>query len=373
MVAEKYVLMLGTDPKGKGGIASVVSVYIQCGLFENFPVRYVVTHREGGGVAKLWRAGFTVFKVIALLLTGKVALVHAHVSSNGSFKRKSVYLALARLFSVPTIFHLHSGEFHRFVDEGVSSLTRRWIVYTVSNATRVIALSDAWANYLRKLSPSAGVCVIANPVKLPAPSNIDNTKPGRLLFLGRAGERKGVFVLLEAVALLRARFPWVRLALGGDGDLDQVRAVATDLGIVDLIEILGWVGAEEKRCQFAYAQVFVLPSFHEGLPMAMLEAMAHAKPVVVTPVGGIPEAVQDGQQGLLVPAGDAPALAAALSRLLEDAPLRESMGRSAQCRVAERYSTDIVIDHVSALYEDLGVEREASNAMGATSTSGFHK
>ena len=136
------------------------------------------------------------------------------------------------------------------------------------------------------------------------------------------------------------------------------------MGITERIEILGWVVGEAKLQQLARAEVFVLPSFHEGLPMAMLEAMAHGKAMVVTPVGGIPEAVQHEEQGLLVTPGQPQELADALLRLLRDADLRRALGQRARMRVAERFGTDRVLDQVGAMYKELGVKELGAERSG---------
>lgn len=350
----KIVLMIGTDPTGKGGVAAVISVYIDNGLFERFPIRYLATHREGGKLNKLWTSVSAFGQLLALLFSGRVALVHAHVASNGSFLRKSIYLALARLFGVATVFHLHGGGFQEFY-AGAPAWLQRWIAYTIGRADRVVGLSTAWAEFLARFSRAGVVRVIANPVYLPGAVSHQHEKAGRLLFLGRAESAKGIFDLLEAVKLIAPLCPNVRVAIGGDGDVAQVRSRALELGIAEHVELLGWVVGEAKRQQFERAEVFVLPSYHEGLPMAMLEAMAHGKAMVVTPVGGIPEAVQHEQQALLVTPGQARELADALLRLLQDASLRRGLSQRARARVAERFGTERVLGQVAEMYRELGV------------------
>jgi glycosyltransferase involved in cell wall biosynthesis len=132
--------------------------------------------------------------------------------------------------------------------------------------------------------------------------------------------------------------------------------------LAEHLEILGWVRGADKLRQFDRAQVFVLPSYFEGLPMAMLEAMAHGKAIVVSPIGGIPEAVQHEQQGLLVPPGQPAELAAALLRLLQDEALRRRLGEQARLRVQARFSTDVVLQQVGEIYLELGVPERSAGA-----------
>jgi glycosyltransferase involved in cell wall biosynthesis len=351
----KRVVMIGTDPDGQGGVASVVDVYRKHGFFERLGVSYQLTHRGGSLLAKLRCAVVGGFTIAVLLLGRRVSLLHAHVSSHGSFKRKAVYLALARWLGVPTVFHLHSGGFKAFVDEDASPLLRRWIVHTLRQSSGLIALSESWATYLRSLAPDARIWVVPNPVDVPAEAVLREGEPGRLLFLGRASRSKGVFDLLHAFAALSPTHPQARLAIGGDGDLAHLQQQIDALGLSQSVEVLGWVSGAAKELELTRCQVYVLPSYHEGLPMGMLEAMVLAKAVVVTPVGGVPEAVQHGVHGLLVAPGDVSGLAHALEQLLVRPELRHALGSAARARVLERFASDGVMRKVRAVYAELGV------------------
>ena len=347
------VLMLGTALEGQGGIASVVAVLRQDGLFEREGVHYLATHAEGSRAAKVRHALRGGWRAALILLRDRPAIVHAHSASCASFFRKSVLLWLARCCGARTIFHLHGAAFREFATLESGPLARWWIRHTLEASSAVIALSPAWADFLRGYAPAAQVHVVPNSVRAERAAPAAAGEDGRILFLGRAGERKGLFDLLEALALVLPAFPGARLAVGGDGDLDEVRRRCERLGIGEQVALLGWVGPEQKAAELARAAIFCLPSHAEGLPMAMLEAMAAARAVLVTPVGGILDAVSDGANGLVVPPRDVPALAAALAALLGDAALRERLGSGARATIVERFSTEVVLGKLSALYRAL--------------------
>jgi glycosyltransferase involved in cell wall biosynthesis len=271
--------------------------------------------------------------------------------------RKSLLLLIARRAGCKTIFHLHGGGFRQFADQESGTLMRRWIRHTLERSSRVIALSDGWADYLRGFAPRARVAVLPNSVPLPALPDPALREPGRILFLGRAEAAKGIDELLEATARLAPRLPGLRLAIGGEGDLARLRRRAADLGIAGRVELLGWVGQEARDAELARASVFCLPSHAEGLPMSMLEAMAAARAVVVSRVGGIPETIRDHDNGLLVPPRDVPALAAALAQVLEDGALRERLARRARATIEQRYSLDVVGEQLASLYHELAGAR----------------
>jgi glycosyltransferase involved in cell wall biosynthesis len=347
------VLMLGTALGGKGGVAAVVSVLHQDGLFEREGVRYLASHVDGGRWDKA-RAALAAFWQTALVcLRDRPAVVHAHSASRASFLRKSLLLLIARLAGCKTVFHLHGGGFRQFATRESGALMRRWIRHTLERSSVVIALSDGWAGFLHELAPAARVVVLPNSVRLPALDGRPPEQPGRILFLGRAEEAKGIFELLDAVAALRPAFPAVQLVVGGDGALARLQARAAELGIAGQLNLLGWVDPPARDRELARACVFCLPSHAEGLPMAMLEAMAAGKAVVVSAVGGIPEAVVDRDNGLLVAPRDVPALAAALSDLLGNPALRAALGQRARATIASRFSTEVVIGRLSAIYREL--------------------
>jgi glycosyltransferase involved in cell wall biosynthesis len=247
------VLMLGTDPAGRGGVATVVSLLRQDGLFEREGVQYVPTHAEGTKARKIGAFIQGVWGTVACL-AGRPDVVHAHAASRGSFVRKSILLALARARGCRTVFHLHGACFDDFV-AGSSGLMRRWIRHTLEHSSTVIALSSRWAGFLRGVAPGARVVVIPNSVPLPPPRD-GEVQPGRILFLGQVEPRKGIYELVEALALLRERFPQVELAIGGQGELEQVRRRAAELGVADRVTMLGWVTSERKQEELARAAVF---------------------------------------------------------------------------------------------------------------------
>ena len=345
--------MVGTDPSGRGGVASVVTVLKNEGFLKKHNIKYVASHSDQGTAKKLRFAISSLFFVLTVCVFSRPSIVHVHSASRASFFRKSMFLAVARTFGCKTIFHLHGAEFQQFSVKESGPWMRRWIRHTLEKSSAVIALSDSWADFLFCYAPKAKVLVVSNSVKLSPIADVSPEESGRILFLGRVGERKGVFELLSAVSILKNEFPNLRLVLGGDGDLDVVKAAVCDQGIEKYVEILGWVGPEQKALELARASIFTLPSFDEGLPMAMLEAMAAGKAIVVSAVGGIPEAVTDGEDGLLIAPGDAITLAAALRKVMENPELHRKLAVNARKTIEARFSTEIVMEKLSALYHHL--------------------
>jgi glycosyltransferase involved in cell wall biosynthesis len=344
--------MVGTALEGKGGVAAVVSVLRHHGLFERERVRYVATHREGPAAVKAKGALSGFWQTLLACVGQHPSVVHVHAASRASFVRKSIVLLIARMAGCKTIFHLHGGGFRQFATVEAGALMRRWIRHTLEASSVVITLSNGWAGFVHGFAPRARVVVVPNSVPLPAPSTMQ-PEPGRILFLGRLEAAKGVFELLGAAAMLAAKYPSLRLAFGGEGDAEALRRRAAELGLAGHMEMLGWLGPEERDAQLARASVFCLPSHAEGLPMSMLEAMAASRAVVASSVGGIPETIVDGDNGLLAPPRDEAALAEQLDRVLGDEALRARLARQARVTIEQHYSTEVVCGQLSALYREL--------------------
>lgn len=351
----KQIVMVGTDPQTMGGVAAVVNVYREGGLFSQYPVRYLSTHRDGGAGAKLGAAARALLQFAGLLLRGQVSLLHCHTASRNSFWRKTPFFLLAFLFRVPAILHLHGGEFHLFYEKESGALQRRLIRYIYDHAAHVIVLSERWRQWVRGISRNPHISVIYNPVLLPQPvPDWSQRVPGRTLFFGRLGRGKGVYDLLAAARALKEGHPALQLALGGDGEVEQARAAAAELGLDGQTSFLGWVRGEQKLGALRQASIYTLPSYNEGMPMSILEAMAYGLPVLATPVGGIPEVISDGVEGFLVAPGDVAALAQRWAQLLDDPQLAQRMGEAARRKVAATFSTEAVLPRLGQLYQSLG-------------------
>lgn len=358
----RSVLMVGTDLTGMGGIRTVVQGYIDAGLFERIDCTYVTTHRFGSHLRKV-RAALSGWMGVALCLMRLDApLVHIHLSSRASFWRKSVVCALARLARRPYLLHVHGSEFADFYEE-CGPAARRIVRTVLARATLVLALSEGWRMTLERICPRARIEVLRNAVPLPAPEEAHRPLDRRpvLLFFGEIARHKGVFELARAFAQTARALPAVQLVYAGTGRaVDETRELIATLGLSDRVEFTGWLEAQRKRAALAGATVFVLPSYVEGMPMALLEAMSFGLPVIATSVGGVPEIVTHDVDGLLVPPGDVDALAAAIARLMSDPRLRERLGRAARETVATRFSLDFAVERLLWIYRRYGIEpREA--------------
>lgn len=352
-VAKKNIVMIGTRFETMGGISSVVNVYRDAGFFDRHSIVYLSSHGDGGKVLKFRLLLIAFFRLLFFLMRMNVAVVHLHMSSRASFWRKSVYFVLSKFFRVPVIVHLHGGEFAVFYEKESGLLARRFIRWVYDHSDAVIVLSDTWKKWVASISENKNIFAIYNPIVLPKEiPNPSDRKKGSVLFLGRLGKLKGTYDLVHALSQINSDWS---ATLSGDGDIDQIARLSAELGVSDRVSLTGWIRGNQKVELLRQAQVYVLPSYNEGLPMSLLEAMGYGLPVITTPVGGIPEAVTEGVNGYLVKPGDVGAIREKLAYLITNPEVAGAMGKEARTKVESCFSVEKILPQLEAVYRHLGV------------------
>jgi glycosyltransferase involved in cell wall biosynthesis len=288
-------------------------------------------------------------------------LVHLNLAAHGSTVRKLMLMWLVRSFRVPTLLHIHASKFIPFC-ESLGPRSRRLLVGSLSRASRIVVIGEYWRRYLVETLgvPAEIVTVIHNAVPLPTPP-APRTGNGRcrIVALGLLGPRKGTPELLEALAAAAMRELDWEAVIAGNGEVETSRERATALGLTGRVELPGWVDAVTVANLLATADIFVLPSHNEGLPVSILEAMGAALPVVTTPVGAIPELVIGDENGILVPPGSVSALAMALAELVRNPDLRIRLGANARDRVEQHFRIEVVAERFVTIYRALASAAEA--------------
>ena len=282
-----------------------------------------------------------------------------------SFLEKAILARWARQFGVPVLLMPRAADLMRQLRR--TALTRQFGRWLFHGASLVVCQGNNWREFLLNEMRLPGDCfkIVPNWTASPdllalgiARASWVQRDTVTMLFLGWLDRGKGIFDLLEAVANLAAdqALPKCRLLIAGEGTAsEEARQWVTKRGL-DCIEFLGWVRDDAKIRTLSAADIFVLPSWHEGLPNAMVEAMATGLPVVVTPVGAIPDTLRDGYDGVLVPIKDVAALTAALKGLLENPAKRALMGARAHATAAERFGVepgaDLLVELVTQAVRD---------------------
>ena len=332
-----------------GGIVSVIKSYSDC--FETFPfiassgkltwtdkLRYDL----GGLFALGWR----------LLWDRKIRIVHIHTAAGGSFDKHAWYAALARLMGRKVVLHSHASRFKVWY-EGLSERHQRRVRSALSRLDRLIVLSASWRDFFVSIGVSPEKVNILNNITEPADREKVARKAGepvRLLFLGEIGPRKGVFDLLQAMALLQGTDPGkARLEIGGNKNEEALKEAIRSQDLEGCVHFNGFVSGDLKKELLSRTDVFVLPSYNEGLPISILEAMSYGCAIISTPVGGIPEVVKEN--GILVQPGDVEGIATAITRCCDEDTCRR-MGLSS-LEVVKAFHPEAVMASLKQIYESL--------------------
>ena len=324
-------------------------------------IRHIATWNGKSSTLILFSKALNTF--LYHLFKNQVDLVHIHVSERGSVLRKSILALVAFAFSKPVIMHTHGCEFHIFYDNLPKIV--KWLISKIwQHCSCVIVLSKSWKEtYVSKCNlQSDRVLVKYNPVVVPRNAiNRKNSDKINFLLLGKINKRKGVFDLFQAIAQLPSDYKEkIELIVAGNGEIKKAIGLAKELKIDSFVTFTGWVNTEQRDLLLAKTNVFVLPSYNEGLPMALLEAMSWRMPVITTPVGGIPEIVTHKENGLLVKPGNIQELAASMQILIDDESLRANMGNAAYTKVSlldiDNYIHDILDIYHSVLVENRSIK-----------------
>ncbi len=328
-----HVLLVAPFGSNGGGMGRMMAYLADQDMAGQYTFELIESRGRGPAILSIWpllRAAWTIWRRAAAARAP--VLLHVNMAERGSVLRKGLLLCLGRALGVRTILHLHAAEIMAFY-ERLGPFGRARVRGVFRNADTCIVLGQGMALWVqaRLGVPASRIEMVRNgvpsPLLLPFPGPRARTT---LLFLGNLQARKGLGDLLVALSdpqLLACDFD---LIVAGGGNAAPWRAQAVALGLGGRVTFTGWLARAEVTALLARACVLVLPSYHEGLPLVLLEAASMGVACVTTPVGAIAEVFTDEDTALLVAPGDTAALGRALLRMIEEPALRLRIGRAAR-------------------------------------------
>lgn len=293
-------------------------------------------------------------KLIRGRYTGQLAGVHVNMAERLSLFRKSAVVVFCKMLGIPVVLHLHAAQlpaFYRKLPLPLKSLTR-WVF---SLPATCLVLGEESHRFVTEelLVPENRVQVIINGV--PEPINTrrkpDNSRVKRVLFLGNLSERKGVSDLLKALALPGFDISRLEVTLAGGGNILAYEATALKLGINGFVRFTGWSNQHQVSELMSHADLLVLPSYDEGLPLVILEALANSVAVVCTPVGEIPSVLTDGLNACFVQPGDVQGIACALQCVLNNHEFMLELEKNGRRLYEEKFSVNQFFDSVAKVHQ----------------------
>jgi len=343
------IVTIGVSKKTFGGMAAVLVSYEK--YFEN--MRTISTWRRGNLFIISWYFFQALVRFFFMLLFDwRIKIIHIHGSKKGSFYRKSVFIMISKIFKKNVVYHQHAGEFQDYYQK---SSYKKLIVKIINLCDKLIVLSQSWKNFYLDIGISNEKLIVLNNIVTPPvsifPRSIDEKL--HLLFLGEIRQAKGIYDLLNVIndnkEILKDK---ILLRIGGivvDGDLN---AFIEENGLSSIVAYEGWVSGSKKSECLEWADVFILPSYYEGLPMSILEAMSYARPVISTNVGGIPEILHSHENGILIEPGNLEQIGDGLSFFIENPEKVTEYGKNAY-QTVHPFFPENVFSHLKSIYQDL--------------------
>jgi glycosyltransferase involved in cell wall biosynthesis len=348
--------MVGVYADGKvhGGICTVIDQYLHSPIAATYRILLSGNSTTGGPLRKAAAFLCGCMVLARNCAFGKISLVHLHTASGTSFYRKATCFLIAKMFGKKTIVHIHGGGFVEF-HAASGPAGRRLIGFVLDHADTIIVLSESFRQRIGALTHNRTVKVVFNPVRVSdfRKEGKRNAEPVHLLFVGDVIERKGVAELIAAMQIVLDTVPSAKLTLCGGGRIAFYRKLCSDLKISDSVEFAGFVSGEAKLSAFSNASLFVLPSYVEGMPMVIIEAMAAGLPVVATAVGGVPEIIEEGVNGFLVAPRDPAALADRILRIVSDPARYDAMSAANVRKAGEVFDITAIAAEICGIYEEV--------------------
>jgi glycosyltransferase involved in cell wall biosynthesis len=355
------VLLLGPARTAISGVSTHLNQLFKSQLSTRFQFSQFQVGREGRAenrLGTLLRLIGSPFALALCVVQRNPRIVHINTSfDTKAFWRDLAYLGVSKVLRRRTVYQVHGGALPQELFPGNRWLTSlvRW---ALSYPDVVVLLSEPELAAHRKFAPAVRLALIANAVDIEdVELNLEryaSNRPLEIVYIGRLAESKGVFDIVQAVAMLLARGIEVHVRLAGSGVAEQqLRQAIREAGLTDQVKLVGPVFGAAKEQLWRSANVLAFPTHGEGLPYALLESMAAGAVPVITPVGGIPDVMQDQVHGVFVPPRDPRALADALERLHHDRASLQRMAVAGRQRIVDKYSVSRMAAEFQGLYASL--------------------
>jgi len=371
MAAERKlsILINGPLPPPLGGMATYCEDYLCSPLSEEFElifcrailIKSVFTKK---GLLRFFLRTFNSILIIlvwiVMLVMRRVDISHVHTNSYGGFYVKAVLSILARIFGARTILHMHGAEFKAFYT-GMARWNK-WLTRRLINMNSyLIVLSKEWRDFFESIGIQKDrIVVISNSVYLPdLRSRKKASNRLTVLFMSRFERRKGIYELLAAIESRKDFLKNCRFVLAGP-KTDEWHSISERIersGLSLLVDLPGSLVGDTKDRAYREADIYILPSYAEGMPIGLLEAMSYGLACITTPVGGIPDVIRDHENGLLIEPGSVEALSMALEKIATSAELCRRIGEQARGTIQERFNWDVRTKELSCLYRKLTMRK----------------
>lgn len=367
------VLVVGPVFRGKqaGGIEMFNQILLTSDLAQRYELLHLDTTRTPMGAGKAGTLALINFyyffrQLVALstiLVLRRPALMHVPITDRIAFWKEGAFMLLGRLVGVPVLGHVHGSMFKELFKDR-PWLIRQAMIRVLRLPNVIIALSEGWRSFMvEHIDPHLPVVIVPNTVDSGIAQLAHRTRQTpptdgvMVLYMASLHKRKGILEALQAVERVQAVDPSVRFVFAGgikaESERAEIEQACAALRDNPNVSFPGIVTGDDKIRLFEQASLFILPSYHENFPIAVLEAMAAGLPLVVTPVGALPEVLREGENCLYVQPGDVAGLAERIIRLVTDPQLRAAQGAANVALFRQEYDQPAILAKIEQVYVDL--------------------
>ena len=356
------IMLLGPSLDAVSGVSTHLNQLLHSPLVDEFNFIHFQVGSQGRNetvIKKFMRFVLSPLQLFWRMIQQRPQILHVNTTMDTKgYWRDVVYLVIARSLGKKIVYQVHGGALPQFFFRN-SHLLSHLLKWVLRKADMVVVLGQESLAAYRAFAPGLNVEAIPNAIT-PGDDPQWKREPKRddrplcLVYVGRLAKSKGVFEIVEALAILHRDKRPMRLIVAGIGpEEEQMRTKINEHGLQKHVQFVGVVHGTEKERIWNESDLFVFPTYHEGLPYALLESMAARTPPLISPVGEIPDVMEDGVHGLFVPCRNPQALATAICRLDSDRDLINRMGESGRQRIVNHYTIDRLARDFSRAYLDV--------------------
>lgn len=343
----RRVMMVGSARQSGGGVASVIRTMTAMPFWKRRSCYWLGTQIQRNYLWKLWYALRSA--VVAPFIMPRYGIIHFHTTPNSlGLLIQMPELLYAKLLRKKVVVQVHMG------NQLVNYTNNRLFKWVLRRADLVLLLARRWQKLYEESYSDVGTPsdVLYNAAPdVPTVSPDEKTKT--ILMAAYLCENKGVDVLLKAWKRLQPSHPDWSVVIMGNGEVERYKRLAADMGLAGSVRFAGYLTGGERERQWREASVYCMCSYEEGFPMVALEAWMYGAALVTTPVGGLPDVIEDGRNCLVFPFGDSDALADRLQQLIGKEPLRQRLTSYSRPFAASLFSISKINDDVERIYSRL--------------------
>lgn len=343
------IIIIGPSPNDKGGISIFIRNIIR---YTNNHYSYTMhaARPAGNFIKKLLLVPFYTLYYLLRVVICRYDIAHINFSEKWGFYRYIPIVFWSKILGINIVMHCHACEFDKFYSRQ-NKLLKKLTSYTLDLSKCVIVLSKEWNEVFSNITKST-IYIINNFIKVPELNHYNPYSP-YIIITGKLGKRKGYYDLVNVIPEILKNNKHVKFIFCGDGDIEEIRTILKKSNIEKYVYLTGWVDNIVIQKYLTNSLLYILPSYNEGMPLGIIEAMSYGIPIISTTVGGIPSLIENGINGILIEPGNLFQLESAIQTLINDVKLRIKISNNNFNAAKEKFDLESQIKKIYTIYNSI--------------------